>query len=138
MAQRGQGSGQGMRAEFMEWKLQKDLGLNAEQVEKMKDLREKNRTETAKMRDERIEAMKERRQEMAARLEKNQAEMKKILTPEQYEKWKNMRFEQMERTMKEGWRGNPGRGIDCPGGDCKGKQRGMNERPNRPQPRRQR
>jgi hypothetical protein len=34
-------------------------------------------------------------------MEKNQAEVKNILTPEQYEKWRTMRFEQMERMMKE-------------------------------------
>jgi len=139
-AQRGpaQGPGQGLRAEFMEWKLQKDLGLSPEQIEKMKTLREKNQAENAKMREERFEAMKERRQEIAARMEKQQAEMKKILTPEQYEKWKTMRFEQMEKNMQQGRRGNRGYGFNCTDGNCMENRRGINERPNRPQQRRNR
>ncbi len=101
MAQRRPGPGQGPGAEFMEWKLQKELGLSPEQVEKMKELRESNMAENAKIRDDRRELMMERRKLMTSRMEKNQAEMKKILTPEQYEKWRTMRFEQMERMMKE-------------------------------------
>lgn len=137
-AQRGQGQGQGLRAEFMEWKLQKDLGLSTDQIEKMKELREKNQAENAKNRQERLDAMKERRQEMVSRMEKHQAEMKKILTPEQYEKWKTMRFEQMERNMQEGRRGNRGIRSYCMGANCMENPKRMNDRPNRPQQRRNR
>jgi periplasmic protein CpxP/Spy len=134
----GQGQGQSLRAEFMEWKLQKDLGLTAQQIEKMKELREKNQADNTKLREERLQAMKERRQEMVAHIEKRQAEMQKILTPEQYEKWKTMRFEQMEKNMQEGRRGNPGFRPNCQGSNCMGNPKQMNERPNRPQPRRNR
>lgn len=93
LAQRGPQSR--VNQEYMEWKLRKDLGLSDEQIAKVKEMREKHQAQAEADRT----AMRE--------------EMKSILTPEQYEKWQDLRFEnfenrRQERNMRQGDR--PGRG----------------------------
>jgi Spy/CpxP family protein refolding chaperone len=108
-AQRGQGPG--ANQEYMEWKLRKDLGLNDDQIVKIKELRDKHQAQAEADRKELREEMEakreairkemqERRQAMQAKAEKRQEEMKSILTPEQYEKWQEMRFQNIENRMQ--------------------------------------
>jgi protein CpxP len=87
-------------------RLAKDLDLNSNQIEELHALLEK---ESAK-RESRKAEMKEKkeknalnREETKAAIEKdraeNEAEMKKMLTPEQYEKWVKIR-EERKATLK--------------------------------------
>lgn len=91
--------------------MKKELGLSDAQVTKINALHEEQQTkreaERAKMdaeRTARMEAMKQEREAMDAK-------MSKILTPEQYTKWQEMKKDRMEegrgRMMK-------GRRGDCP------------------------
>lgn len=81
-------------------RLAKDLDLNSNQIEELHALLEKESAQ----RESRKAAMQEKkeknalkREEVKAAVEKeraeNEAEMKKILTPEQYEKWVKIREE---------------------------------------------
>ncbi len=110
IAQRGQGSA--MNQEFMEWKMRKDLGLTDQQIAKVIEMREKHQAQAeadrAAMREEvqkRREAMQKemqvRREAMQAKADKRQEELKSVLTPEQYKKWQDIRFENYENRMQE-------------------------------------
>ena len=109
-AQRGQGPG--VNQEYMEWKLRKDLGLNDDQIAKIKEMREKHqaqaeadrnalREEMQTKREVLRKEMQTRREAMQAKAEKRQEEMKSVLTPEQYEKWQDIRFENFENRMQD-------------------------------------
>lgn len=123
LAQRGPQSR--MNQEYMEWKLRKELGLSDDQIAKVKEMREKHQAQAeadrAALREEmqtRREAMRKemesRREAIQEKAAKRQEEMKSILTPEQYEKWQDLKFEnfenrRQERNMRQGNR--PGRGA---------------------------
>lgn len=109
-AQRGQGSG--VNQEYMEWKLRKDLGLSDEQIVKVREMREKHQAQAEidrkELREEmetRREAMRQqmqaRRDAMKAKAEQREAELKSILTPEQFEKWQEIKFQNIENRMQE-------------------------------------
>ncbi len=66
------GKGPVLNKEYMEWKMRKDLGLNDDQIAKVTEMREKHQTE-----------------------------LKSILTPEQYEKWQDIRFENFENRAQD-------------------------------------
>ncbi|WP_390452104.1 hypothetical protein [Chryseobacterium sp. Alg-005] len=77
--------------------MQKDLNLNASQVDKIKALHEKRKAEmkadfakNKEAREAKMEQMKQKRAQM-------DAEMKQILTPEQYDKWQADRKAKMEQ-----------------------------------------
>jgi hypothetical protein len=105
IAQRGQGPV--LNKEYMEWKMRKDLGLNDEQIAKVIEMREKHqaqaqadraalREDMQKRREAMQKEMQGRREAMQAKAEKRQTELKSILTPEQYKKWQDVRFENFE------------------------------------------
>ena len=68
-------------------KVNKDLNLSSEQNIKVQNLYENNFIEQKKMMEENQKKMQEF---MQSKQEYNDTEMKKILTPEQYTKWKGM------------------------------------------------
>lgn len=70
-------------------KMKEELNLTDDQVSQIKALQEKQQTE-------RKAEQKEQREEMKARRENMNAEMKKILTAEQYTKWQNQEKERMQ------------------------------------------
>lgn len=98
--------------EYMEWKLRKDLGLNDDQIAKLKEMREKHQAQAeadrTALRDE-MQARREvlrkemesRREAMQEKAAKRQEEMKSILTPEQYQKWQDLRFENFENRRQD-------------------------------------
>lgn len=86
---------QEMRQERQEKRLEKmkeELGLSDQQTEQIKALHEEFRKERGekreKMQKERAEIQKEREAKRKKMHEKMDQEMKKILTPEQFKKWK--------------------------------------------------
>lgn len=87
------------RKEFMEWKLRKDLNLSDEQIAKVMQLHEKQRAEQQARREERRSDMENQREAMKAAMDAHKAEMQKILTPEQFKKWEELRFERMDNAM---------------------------------------
>lgn len=109
-AQRGPGNASGVNSEYMEWKLRKDLGLNDQQIEKIQEMRTRHQAAATADREAMRKLMEERRAEMQAKAEKRREELKTVLTPEQYEKWQTMRFEQIEnrRQNNRGQVGNRG------------------------------
>ncbi len=69
---------------------EKDLNLTADQENKIKALHEKNAADMKqKMADRKNDRMK-MKEEMMAKKQQNDAEMQKILSPEQYTKWQGM------------------------------------------------
>lgn len=101
-------------------KMQKDLNLSNAQVQQIQALQDKNRAEREanmqkheKMRAEKMEQMKAKRAE-------HDAEMQKILTPDQYKKWQQQRVENMQNRMdkmkmRDGKRGGSrGKGMKNP------------------------
>jgi len=110
IAQRGKGPV--MNKQYMEWKMRKDLGLNDDQIAKVTEMREKHLAQAQADRAALREDMQRRRmvvqkeiQERRATLqinaEKRQTELKSILTPEQYEKWQDIRFENFENRAQD-------------------------------------
>lgn len=89
-------------------KMQKDLNLSEDQVKKVKALQDKRFAEMENQRAAKIEQKKQKMQEMKAKKESHEAEMKNILTPEQYKKWETQRDEKMKerREMMKEKRGN--------------------------------
>lgn len=76
--------------------MQKELNLNQSQIAQIKDLHEKRRSEmkhnfdkSKEQRQAKMEAMKAKRKQM-------DNDMKKILSPEQYDKWQAGRKAKME------------------------------------------
>jgi Spy/CpxP family protein refolding chaperone len=98
-AQRGQGST--THQEFMQWKMRKDLGLNDDQITKITTMREKHQEQALADRAALREDVQKRRDAMREKAELRRAELKTILTPEQYEKWQDIRFENYENRMQD-------------------------------------
>lgn len=74
-------------------KMKTDLKLSDAQVSQIKNLQEKNKVQREKMMAERKVQM----QEHKAKREQMQVDMKKILTPEQYAKWEQMKKDNMQK-----------------------------------------
>lgn len=74
-------------------KMQKDLNLSADQLKQIKTLQDKNIEEMQALRAQRMEARKMKLQEMKAKKDAHEAEMKKILSPDQFQKWQKQRDE---------------------------------------------
>lgn len=92
------------KVDFQVKKMSKDLDLNEKQTQEIKAVVTKQVEKREAKRAE-IKADKDKnREEMRANMEKEQAavsaDMKKILTPEQYAKWEKNREEKKEK-MKE-------------------------------------
>lgn len=77
--------------------MQKDLNLNASQVAEIKALHEKRKTEMKADFAKNKEAREAKMEEMKAKRAQMDADMKKILTPEQYDKWQANRKAKMEQ-----------------------------------------
>ena len=99
------------RVDFQVKKMTKDLNLNDKQAEQVKALvakevekREAKKAEMEAKRTEQTKPSKEekeaRRTEMKANQEAMKAEMKKILTAEQYTKWEQKQEERKEKMME--------------------------------------
>ncbi|AIL44116.1 hypothetical protein [Elizabethkingia anophelis] len=71
--------------------MKKDLNLTADQENKIKALHEKNAADMKQKMAERKTDREKMKQEMKAKKERNDAEMKKILSPEQYAKWNDIK-----------------------------------------------
>ncbi|WP_027380319.1 hypothetical protein [Chryseobacterium daeguense] len=84
--------------------MQKDLNLSQDQVDKIKALHEKKKSEMKANFDKNKETRQAKMEQMKAKRAEMDAEMKQILTPEQYGKWQADRKEKMEKrkmAMKE-------------------------------------
>lgn len=88
-------------------KLTADLKLTAKQQEEVKKLLAEQSAKNAdykSKRDEQLLAQSKERKEMAEKMkaekEANEAQMKKILSPEQYTKWENDRAIQKEKMLE--------------------------------------
>ncbi|MDN3694901.1 hypothetical protein QWZ06_23030 [Chryseobacterium tructae] len=77
--------------------MQKDLNLNASQVAQVKALQEKRKAEMKTEFDKNKEVRQAKMEEMKAKRAQMDADMKKILTPEQYDKWQADRKAKMEQ-----------------------------------------
>ncbi|WP_027387136.1 hypothetical protein [Chryseobacterium gregarium] len=77
-------------------KMQKDLGLNQSQVAQIKALHEKRKNEMKTDFDKNKDQRQARMEQMKAKREQMNADMKKILTPQQYDKWQADRKAKME------------------------------------------
>lgn len=77
--------------------MQKDLNLNASQVTQIKALHEKRKAEMKADFAKNKEARQAKMEEMKAKRTQMDADMKKILTPEQYDKWQADRKAKMEQ-----------------------------------------
>lgn len=85
-------------------KMQKDLNLNQSQVAQIKALHEKRKAEMKADFDKNKDQRQARMQEMKAKKERMDADMKQILTPQQYDKWqadRKVKMEQRKMAMKE-------------------------------------
>jgi Spy/CpxP family protein refolding chaperone len=84
--------------------MQKDLNLNASQVAQVKALHEKRKAEMKADFAKNKEVRQAKMEEMKAKRAQMDADMKKILTPEQYDKWqvdRKAKMEQKRMAMKE-------------------------------------
>ena len=84
--------------------MQKDLNLNASQVAQIKALHETRKAEMKAEFEKNKEVRQAKMEEMKAKRAQMDADMKKILTPEQYDKWQADRKTKMEHkrmAMKE-------------------------------------
>ncbi len=77
--------------------MQTDLNLSDAQVNKIKSVQDRHRSENNQLMAERKTQMKAQREMVAARRQQHQAEMKEILTPEQFEKWQSKKQDRMQR-----------------------------------------
>ncbi|MCS4305260.1 hypothetical protein [Chryseobacterium sp. BIGb0232] len=77
--------------------MQKDLNLNASQVTQVKALHEKRKAEMKADFAKNKEVRQAKMEEMKAKRAQMDADMKKILTPEQYDKWQADRKAKMEQ-----------------------------------------
>lgn len=85
-------------------KMQKDLNLNQSQVAQIKALHEKRKAEMKADFDKNKDRRQARMQEMKAKRERMDADMKQILTPQQYDKWqadRKAKMEQRKMAMKD-------------------------------------
>ncbi|RXM49804.1 MULTISPECIES: hypothetical protein [unclassified Chryseobacterium] len=84
--------------------MQKDLNLNASQVAQVKALHEKRKAEMKADFAKNKEVRQAKMEEMKAKRAQMDADMKKILTPEQYDKWqvdRKAKMEQKRMAMKD-------------------------------------
>ncbi|OCA79347.1 hypothetical protein BBH99_19205 [Chryseobacterium contaminans] len=84
--------------------MQKDLNLNASQVAQIKTLHETRKAEMKAEFEKNKEVRQAKMEEMKAKRAQMDADMKKILTPEQYDKWqadRKAKMEQKRMVMKE-------------------------------------
>ncbi|MGE8525431.1 hypothetical protein [Chryseobacterium rhizosphaerae] len=77
--------------------MQKDLNLNQSQVAQIKDLHEKRKTEMKADFEKNKETRQAKMDEMKAKRAQMDADMKQILTPQQYDKWQADRKAKMEQ-----------------------------------------
>ena len=85
-------------------KMSKDLNLSKDQVKKIKDLQDKQMADMQKNMQQRDVDRKAKMDEMKKKQDAHAAEMKKILTPEQYQKWdadKKAKMEKRREMMKD-------------------------------------
>ncbi|BAP29731.1 uncharacterized protein CHSO_0694 [Chryseobacterium sp. StRB126] len=84
--------------------MQKDLNLNASQVAQIKALHETKKAEMKAEFAKNKEVRQAKMEEMKAKRAQMDADMKKILTPEQYDKWqadRKVKMEQKRMAMKD-------------------------------------
>lgn len=84
--------------------MQKDLNLNASQVAQVKALQEKRKAEMKADFVKNKEVRQAKMEEMKAKRAQMDADMKKILTPDQYDKWqadRKVKMEQKRMAMKD-------------------------------------
>ncbi|MBL3549620.1 hypothetical protein [Chryseobacterium sp. KMC2] len=77
--------------------MQKDLNLNQSQVAQIKDLHEKRKAEMKADFEKNKETRQAKMDEMKAKRAQMDADMKQILTPQQYDKWQADRKAKMEQ-----------------------------------------
>jgi len=85
-------------------KMEQELKLTDEQKTKMQEARKEQAEKAKALRDDTTLTQDQRMEKMKALRTDNQAKMKTLLTPEQFEKWTKMQGEMMNR------RGQGGRG----------------------------
>ena len=86
-------------------KMQKELNLNQTQVTQIKALNEKRKAEMKATFDQNKENREAQMDQMKAKRAQMDAEMKNILTPQQYDKWqadRKAKMEQRKQGMKDG------------------------------------
>ncbi len=84
--------------------MQKDLNLNQNQIAQIKNLHEKRKAEMKNEFDKNKEQRQAKMGQMKAKREQMDNDMKKILSPEQYDKWqagKKAKMEERRAMMKE-------------------------------------
>lgn len=84
--------------------MQKDLNLNQSQVAQIKALQDKRKAERKAEFEKNKEFRQAKMEEMKAKRAQMDADMKKILTPQQYDKWqadRNAKMEQRKMAVKE-------------------------------------
>lgn len=84
--------------------MQKDLNLNQGQVDKIKALHDKRKAEMKADFDKNKDQRQAKMEEMKAKRAQMDADMKQILTPQQYDKWqadRKVKMEQRKVAMKE-------------------------------------
>ncbi|MBK1894241.1 hypothetical protein [Chryseobacterium paridis] len=82
-------------------KMQKDLNLSQQQVTQIKDLHAKRKAEMMAEFDKNKGERQAKMEEMKAKRQQMDADMKKILSPEQYDKWQADRKAKMEKRRAE-------------------------------------
>ncbi|SHG47724.1 hypothetical protein [Chryseobacterium sp. OV279] len=84
--------------------MKKDLNLNDSQVAQIKSLHEKRKSEMKADFDKNKEVRQAKMEDMKAKRAQMDADMKKILTPDQYDKWqadRKAKMEQRKTAMKD-------------------------------------
>ncbi|WP_373747991.1 hypothetical protein [Kaistella sp.] len=87
------------RADHMK-QMQTDLNLSEAQVTKIKVLQDQRMAERKENTPQMQAERKARMDQMRMKRDQNQAEMKNILTPAQYQKWEAMKKEKMQERGK--------------------------------------
>lgn len=87
------------RADHMK-QMQKDLNLSEAQVSKIKVLQDQRMAERKENAPQMQAERKAKMDQMKAKRDQNEAEMKNILTPAQYQKWEAMKKEKMQERGK--------------------------------------
>ena len=77
-------------------KMKQDLNLSEAQVKQIKDLQDKEFADREANFKQKEAMRAEKMKEMKAKRDAHNAEMKKILSPEQYQKWEKQRDEKMQ------------------------------------------
>ncbi|MBF6610955.1 MAG: hypothetical protein ITF99_07435 [Chryseobacterium sp.] len=82
--------------------MQKELQLNATQMDQLRALHEKRKAEGKKQMEKNKEARMQKKGDRMQKMKEREAEMKAILTPQQFEKWqaqKQVKRQQMKEKM---------------------------------------